>query len=321
MNPDLSALKTLLETSQSFVILSHIRPDGDAYGTSLALGHLLRALGKTVHVYNEDGMIPLYEFLPDHQLLKKTPVQAPDAETKILAVDTAEIRRLGETFSSWNRIPDLNLDHHISNTRFGKLNHIDAESPASAQVLFEVIEALSLPCPAPVAHLLFVGLTMDTGSFRFRQTTARTFDVAAQLVRHGADPALIAQQCYQNYAPSRLLLQREVLNAVQFTSNQRIARYRLTQEMLQRSGADAEENEGFVESLLAVRTVEASFVLEEISPEVTRASLRSRGNVDVQKIASTFGGGGHRLAAGIRSQLTMNELETRILQAIEAQLP
>ena len=310
------SIRNLISDHQQFALFSHLRPDGDAYGSSLGFALSLQAAGKKVFVYNEDGLSPMFTFLPQSPLITTTPALPPSSETAIIALDTASQDRLGATFLSWGIQPNLNLDHHISNTLYGKINWIDSDSPASAQVLFELIQRLELPLTAEVAQCLYVGIMTDTGSFRYRQTTAKTLEIAAALIRAGADPAELSQACYQSYSSSRLLLQREVLNTIQFDHHDQIAYFRLTPEMFKISGAKSEETEGLIESLQCVRTVEVAFVLEKVDETTTRVSLRSRGKIDVQKIASVFGGGGHTLAAGIRSQLPISELEQKLLEKI-----
>ncbi len=319
MMNSLDSLKNLILNNKRFALFSHLRPDGDAYGTSLGFALSLRAAGKEVALYNEDGLSPLFEFLPQSQLISRPPT-TPPSETILIAVDTATQDRLGPTFLSWKTEVDLNLDHHISNSGYGKINWIDAESPASAQVLYEIILALKLPLTPEVAQCLYVGIMTDTGSFRYRQTTAKTLEIAAGLIRAGASPSELSQACYQSYPASRLLLQKEVLNTVQFDHHQQIAYFSLTPEMFQISGAHSDETEGLVESLQSVRSVEVAFVLEKIDEKTTRASLRSRGTIDVQKIASEFGGGGHTLAAGIRSRLPLAELKQKLLEKIRISL-
>jgi phosphoesterase RecJ-like protein len=319
MNP-ISPLQGMILENDHFTLLSHVRPDGDAYGTSLGFALSLAAAGKTVAVYNEDGLSPLFHFLPQSNLIQKTPAQRPPVKSAYLAVDTASQDRLGATFASWGVQPDLNLDHHISNTGYGKINWIDPQSPASGEVLYGVIQSLQLPLTPEVAQCLYVGIMTDTGSFRYRQTTAKTLEVAAALIRAGADPTDLAQACYQSYPASRLLLQREVLNTVRFDHQNQIAYFRLTPEMFELSGAKTEETEGIIESLQCVKTVEVAFVVESLDAQTTRVSLRSRGKVDVQKIASEFGGGGHTLAAGIRSKLPIAELEQKLLEKINFSL-
>ena len=316
----LASLQKLVDQNARFLVVSHVRPDGDAYGSTLGLALVLRALGKDVRVHNEDGLSPLFEFLPGAEGLRGKPV-APEPDRVLIAVDCADQKRLGTTFDAWQRTPDVNIDHHVSNPGYAKLNLIDAESPATAQVLFEIFAALNWPLTAGAAANLYVGLMTDTGSFRYRQTTARTFEVAAKLVSTGADPTDLAEACYQSYRAERLLLVKEVLGSIHFADRNRIAWFTLTPEMYARSAAIPDESEGLIEHLQAVKSVECAFLLEALPDGLTRASMRSRGTVDVQKICQEFGGGGHRLAAGLRTKLSPAELEKKLIDLIAQQLP
>jgi phosphoesterase RecJ-like protein len=316
----LSSFRQLCEQRERFVIVSHVRPDGDAYGSTLGLALALRARGKDVRVLNQDGLSPLFEFLPGSEGLREKPV-APEPDRIIIAVDCADQKRLGAIFDSWQRAPDVNIDHHVSNPGYAKINLVDAESPATAQVLFTIFSALKWLLTPGIAANLYVGLMTDTGSFRYRQTTAETFEVAAHLVRAGADPTDLAEACYHSFRAERLLLVSEVLNGIHFANQNRVAWFALTPEMYARSGAIPDESEGLIEYLQAVKTVECAFLLESLPDGLTRASMRSRGTVDVQKICQEFGGGGHRLAAGLRTKLAPAELETKLIELIAKQLP
>jgi phosphoesterase RecJ-like protein len=321
LHPDLLAsLQKLCDRHERFLVISHVRPDGDAYGSTLGLALSLRALGKDVQVVNADGLSPLFEFLPGSQSFLSTP-GAPDPDRLIIAVDCADAKRLGAVFDQWQRAPDVNIDHHISNPGYAKLNLIDADSPATAQVLYEIIAALKWPLTPDVAANLYVGIMTDTGNFRYRQTTAHTFEVAARLVAAGADPTDLAEACYQSFRAERLLLLREVFSAIHFANRNRVAWFCLTPEMYARSGAIPDETEGLIEYLQSVKTVEVAFLLESLPDGLTRGSMRSRGKVDVQQICREFGGGGHRLAAGLRTKLDPVALEKKLLDLIAKQLP
>jgi len=321
LEPDLLAvLHKLCAHQERFLIVSHVRPDGDAYGSTLGLALTLQAMGKDVHAVNSDGLSPLFEFLPGSKGLLAT-YPAPEPDRLIIAVDCADQKRLGPVFDQWKRPPDVNIDHHVSNTGFAKLNLIDAESPATAQVLYEIISALKWPLTPDVAANLYVGIMTDTGNFRYRQTTVQTFEVAARLVAAGADPTSLAEACYQSFRAERLLLIAEVFKAIHFADHNRIAWFSLTPEMYARSGAIPDETEGLIEYLQAVKTVEVAFLVEALPGGLTRASLRSRGKVDVQKICQELGGGGHRLAAGLRTKLDPAALEKKLLELIAEQLP
>jgi phosphoesterase RecJ-like protein len=320
--PDLLAsFQKLCDCHERFLVVSHVRPDGDAYGSTLGLALSLRALGKDVVVTNADGLSPLFEFLPGSDGLKAPLAGAPEPDRAIIAVDCADAKRLGAAFDQWQRQPDANIDHHVSNPGYARLNLVDPESPATAQVLCEIISALKWPLTPQVAANLYVGLMTDTGNFRYRQTTARTFEIAARLVSAGADPTDLAEACYQSFRAERLLLIGEVFKAIHFTNRNRVAWFGLTPEMYTLSGAIPDETEGLIEYLQSVKTVEVAFLLESLPDGLTRASMRSRGKVDVQRICREFGGGGHRLAAGLRSKLDPATLEKRLLDLIAKQLP
>jgi phosphoesterase RecJ-like protein len=322
LQPDqLDSLQKLCAQHERFLIISHVRPDGDAYGSTLGLALSLQGAGKEVQVTNADGLSPLFEFLPGSKALTVTLPVPPEPDRLIISVDCADQKRLGPAFDQWQRLPDVNIDHHVSNPGYAKVNLIDAASPATAQVLFEIITALNWPLTAEVASNLYVGLMTDTGNFRFRQTTAHTFAIAGKLVEAGADPTDLAQSCYQSFRPERLLLMKEVFNSIHFANKERVAWFFLTPEMYARSGAIPDETEGLIEYLQAVRTVECAFMLEALPGGMTRGSMRSRGHVDVQKICQEFGGGGHRLAAGLRSKLAPAELEKKLLELIGQQIP
>ena len=317
----LVSLQKLCDRHERFLVISHVRPDGDAYGSTLGLALSLRAMGKDVQVVNADGLSPLFEFLPGSKGLTATLPGAPEPDRLIIAVDCADEKRLGAVFDQWQRAPDVNIDHHVSNPGYAKLNLIDAASPATAQVLYEIITALKWPLTPDVAANLYVGIMTDTGNFRYRQTTAHTFEVAARLVSAGADPTDLAEACYQSFRAERLLLLREVFNAIHFANRERVAWFILTPETYVRSGANPDETEGLIDYLQAVKTVEVAFLLESLPGGFTRASMRSRGKVDVQRICREFGGGGHRLDAGLRTKLDPVALEKKLLDLIANQLP
>jgi phosphoesterase RecJ-like protein len=269
---------------------------------------------------NADGLGRLFEFLPGSRTLQAPEAKAPEADRAIIAVDCADQERLGTVFDSWQRPPDINIDHHVSNPGYAKINVIDPESPATAQMLYEIIAALGLPLDAGIAANLYVGLMTDTGGFRYRQTTARTLEIAARLIEAGANPTDLADQCYSSFRKERLLLVREVLNSLKIANHDRVAWFYLSPEIYARSGATPDESEGLIEFLQEVKTVEVAFLLEALPDGLTRGSLRSRGKVDVQKICATFGGGGHRLAAGLRTKLEPAVLEKKLLDLIAGQL-
>lgn len=318
-SPELISLLEKLKESRSVCILGHVRPDGDAYGSTLGFGLSLEAAGKTVHLFNQEGMNATYSFLPGAEKLKTTPSKSPDCDL-VVSVDTSVESRLGAAFMGWNRKVDLNIDHHVSNTNYGQLNLIDSTLPATAALLLKIIQAGSLPLPPETASNLFVGLSTDTGSFRYRGTTGETFQAAASLVAAGADSAELSRHCYQSVTPQKFELTRLALQTIRFEKDRRLGFMELTPEMFLASGATGADTEGLVDFLQDIQTVTLAALFEFRDSENLKVSLRSKGEVNVSQLASEFGGGGHPSAAGINLKGSARELQHKILDRLRQAL-
>jgi len=296
--PSLQSLGTQISAASSVAVFSHMKPDGDAYGSALGLGLTLRHLGVKVTIYNQDGLLDMYRFLPGSALIEKTPSLAP-LHDLIVSLDTSTEERLGSNFLAWEKKVDINLDHHVSNTLYGKINHINPDVPATASLVIDLIQTCQWPLHADAASCLFVGLSTDTGSFRYRGTTAATFRQAADLSTAGADTAELSRLCYQSMSPQRFALLRLAYESLKTECNHTLAYYTLTPEMFTQTGAKPEDTEGIVETSLSVNSIEAGALFEIKSDGSLKVSLRSKGKINMSQIASSFGGGGHPGAAGI----------------------
>ena len=216
-----------LRENQRFAVLGHVRPDGDALGSQLALGLSLKKLGKDVRIWNEEGMLEKYSFLPNANLLTKPPAEPEDVDVAI-ALDTAIQNRLGTALPAVRSAKVwINIDHHPSNPGYGDLVYVDPDSPATGQILFELIKSEKLPVDFAIAENLYVAISTDTGSFQYPNTTARTFEIAAELVRAGVDVGLISQLTYENYPRRRVELLRDLLGTMRFDANDRVASFGL----------------------------------------------------------------------------------------------
>ena len=198
-----------LGSAQHPVLLTHLRPDGDAFGSLLGLGHALRDLGTNPKLFVEGGMIDMYRFLPGSDLVQDLPDAMPETDC-LVALDTSTRERLGQKTVSWIRPIDIVIDHHISNPGYGSANLIASEIPSTTGVLFKLFESAGWKISPSTATCLFTGLTTDTGSFRYRGTNAETLHIAAKLVEFGADPSEIAKQCYLSISHERHALKRLV---------------------------------------------------------------------------------------------------------------
>jgi bifunctional oligoribonuclease and PAP phosphatase NrnA len=302
---------------QRFVILSHVRPDGDALGSQLALALSLEQLGKDIRVWNEDGMLEKYSFLARAQLLTKPPSGAADVDVAV-ALDTAIQNRLGTAFQAIRMAKIwINIDHHPSNPGYGDLVYVDPAAPATGQILFELIRSERLPFDRAIAENLYVAISTDTGSFQYPNTTARTFEIAAELVRAGVDVGRISQQVYENYPRRRVELLRELLRTMRFEGGGRVASFSLSLKTAAELGVLPEDNEGLIDHLRAIRGVIVAVFFEELPDGKVRVSMRSKSEkTDVCAICQKFGGGGHTLAAGARVRGSLAEVEQKILEAI-----
>lgn len=307
----------VLRSQERFAILSHVRPDGDALGSQLGLGLSLSKMGKTVMVRNEDGLLEKYSFLPGGEFLQ-TPLSEPQDFDVAIVLDTATQSRIGTAMElvrsakTW-----INIDHHPSNPRYGDLVYIDSTAPATGQILFELITSQNLPMDAAIAENLFVAISTDTGSFQYPNTTARTFEIGAELLRCGVNVGRVSQLLYENYPRRRAELLRELLGTMRFEGRGRVASFSLSLQTAQRLGAKPEDNEGLIDHLRAIQGVIVAVFFEELPEGKVRVSMRSKSDAaDVCAICEKFGGGGHKLAAGARVRGTLAEVEEKVLKEI-----
>jgi phosphoesterase RecJ-like protein len=313
----LDEIGALLRSAESFAIMSHVRPDGDALGSQLGLALSLARLGKTVMVRNEDGLLEKYGFLPGGEYLQTPLSEARDFDVAI-ALDTATQARLGNATSlvrsakTW-----VNIDHHPSNPGYGDLVYIDPTAPATGQILFELITSQGLPMDAAIAENLFVAISTDTGSFQYPNTTARTFEIGAELLRCGVNVGRVSQLLYESYPRRRAELLRELLGTMRFEGHGKVASFSLSLAVAARLGAKPEDNEGLIDHLRAIQGVVIAVFFEELPEGKVRVSMRSKSDAaDVCAICENFGGGGHKLAAGARVRGTLGEVEERVLKEI-----
>ena len=305
----------VLREHNKFAVLSHVRPDGDALGSTLALALSLKGLGKEVRAWNEEGMLEKYNFLAQAELLTQPPSEPEDFDV-VVALDTAVQNRLGTTTSAVRHAKLwINIDHHPSNPRYGDLVYIDPTAPATGQILFEFLTNQNFPITPEIAENLYAAISTDTGSFQYPNTTVRTFEIAAELVRCGVEVGRISQLLYENFPRRRIELLRELLGTMQFGCDGKLAWFSLSQAAALALGVIPEDNEGLIDHLRATRGVIVAIFFEELIDGKVRVSMRSKNEaVDVCAICTQFGGGGHVLAAGARVRGTLPEVEKKIVE-------
>ena len=306
----------VIAAHERFVIMSHVRPDGDAIGSQIALGFSLMAMGKTVHLVNEDGVPESLEFLPGAVKVTRPPTEALDVEVAI-ALDTATKPRLGEgalhaasKASVW-----LNIDHHISNPAYGDFNLIDATKPATGQIVYEMIRKLDYPLPDETRDAIYVAVSTDTGSFQYGSTTAATYEMGADLIKRGLDVGKINAETYDSHPIRRLELMRALLNTLAMSEDGRLAHWELSDATREKLALQPDDSEGLIDLIRGVKGVRVAAFFEELEGGKIRVSMRSKDKgVNVCDVALKFGGGGHALAAGIRMPGPMAEAKKRVLR-------
>lgn len=315
-NADFSRIAAELHDAQSIAVLSHVRPDGDAYGSQLALGLSLRALGKEVAIWNEDGMLAKYSFMSGSELLERPPAEPRSFDLGV-ALDTAIQNRLGTPFEAVRAPKWINIDHHPTNPRYGDLNFIDPFAPATGEILFEFLSTQNFPIDQAIAENLFVAISTDTGSFQYPNTTARTFAIGSELVARGVNIGRVSQLLYESFPRRRIELLRDLLATMRFAAEGRVACFSLSLKTAAALGVKPEDNEGLIDHIRAIEGVIVAVFFEELVDGKVRVSMRSKSEAaDVAAICQSFGGGGHKLAAGARVRGTLSEVEGRVLEAI-----
>src|SRR6516164_8762385 len=317
MNVSFREIARAIRTANRFAILSHVRPDGDAIGSQIALAHSVLQLGKTVVAWNEHGLPESFRFLKESNLITKPPLEAEKFDV-VIALDTASRQRLGSTLEAINCAGKwINIDHHISNPGYGDLVYIDPVAPATGEIIYELLRAENLPLTGAAADALYVAISTDTGSFRYPNTTARTFEVAAELILSGVNAGAISNKLYESYPKRRVQLLGEILPKAAFDLDDKVASLTLTNEVKERLHIQHDEIDGLIDYVRSVNTVVVALFFEELAEARVRLSARSKSEkIDVNRICSEFGGGGHPRAAGARIRGKLEEVRTVVLKRV-----
>ncbi len=314
-------IREALRGTRRILVVSHLRPDADALGSTIAAALWLSNEGYDVTAWNEEGMLDKLAFLPCSELVTKPP-SLPVSFDAVLALDTSVKSRLGTVL---NAVSSASLwiciDHHKSNEGYADLNLIDPSRPATGQILAEAFLAEGVTITHQMAVNLFAAISTDTGSFQYQGTGAETFDIAAALIRRGVDVAEISRSLYESQPRRRLELLRHALVHARFTCNGCVASFALTLVDIAALGIMSEDNEGIIDQLRSVEGVKAAVFFEELPEGNVRLSLRSKdSSFDASALCAQFGGGGHPMASGARIRGTLPEVERRVLAAICAAL-
>ena len=280
---------------QRFVLASHVRPDGDAIGSQLAMAYALRAMGKQVRIINRDPAPPPLFALPGVSEIEIAE-RADDPGDAVIVMESGELARTG--VAGLERGFIINIDHHIGNTMYGAVNWFDVSAAACGEMVFDLVGDLGVPLTPEIAVHIYVALLTDTGSFHYSSISPRTFDIARQCVEAGVDPRWVARAVFDNNTLAHLKLLGAVLNAMELDPSGRVATLRVDRTLAAQCGATYEDTEGIINMPLSVKDIQGVVFFKENGTDDWRISMRSKGDVDINAVARLYGGGGHKNASG-----------------------
>jgi phosphoesterase RecJ-like protein len=301
-----------LKNSNHIIIASHKDPDGDAIGSLIAMGLALEALNKNITLYNESSIPSAYRFLPSVERIVRQIKETNTYDTAII-LDCADFQRIGKISSVISKIPVIiNIDHHITNTRFGNFNLIDTSACAATVIIYNLLKEMALPINSAIATSIYTGILTDTGSFRFANTNKSAFAICEKMVEAGVDPYNVARHIYGRYSLGQIKLLNLALESIEISDNGKMSMMILTKNMFDETGTRPEDIHGLINYAKSIENIKIAALIHELSHNY-HVSLRSVGTFDVGMIACSFGGGVHYRAAGFNIESTLSDIKTQML--------
>jgi len=313
-----------IKDSKNFLITSHTNVEGDALGSELAFYRLIKALGKQVTVVNQDDPPLIYKFLPGIDKIRKFKENmTADKFDCFVLLDCADLKRCGKVSTlSRNNKPVLNIDHHISNEKFGKVNWVEPGYSSCSEMVYKLYKELGVALDKDTALLLYVGMLTDTGSFRYSNTTSTTHKIVSELLSFNLDVAGIYKKVYQNLAFQDLQLLMAILPTMRQLCKGELVWIEIKKNLLKNRIISFDLTEQILTLARTINDVEVIVLFKEVlgKKEEVRVNFRSQGKVDVNKVARFFGGGGHKTASGATVKGGLEEVKRRVLAKIKQSL-
>lgn len=311
----LSKTVEAIKSGQTFLVLAHEGPDGDAMGSTLALVNALNEMGKEATAFNVDGVPEKFNFLPGSDRVV-TQIDAGRTFDVVFVLDVGELRRAQLDVRPMCTTL-INVDHHPFSEDFGDIYYLDTEASATAAILYRVIKELGHPFSVDVATCIYTAILSDTGSFRYSSANGESFAIAGEMVDVGVDPWYVAGGLYESQEVERLQLLGLALNTIQVSPCGRCAAMVVTQKMLDQVGVGPEFSDSFVNYPRSINGVEVSLFFREIDATTFKLGMRSKGTIDVGALAREFGGGGHHNAAGAELSGCIDDVMQDTLKRID----
>ncbi len=309
----------VIKSHNRFLIAGHVNPEGDAIGSQLAMAGLLKMLGKQVRIINQDCVPKNILFMPDTECVEQIESidkQKVDFEVAII-LDSPTLERIGSVKDIIQGKYIVNIDHHISNSKFGDINWVDAHCSSAGEMVFELFKASNVALDDASALCIYVAIMTDTGSFRYSNTSPRTHQIAADLLLYNVNPKQVYEHVYETKSFNTFKLLAEVLANLKKTDDSKFVWFRVTNEMITRNGLSADCCEDFIAFVRMIEGAEVVAFLREMDNKPgVKVSFRSKTDIDVNLIAKTFGGGGHQAASGCVIEKGMDEAEKMLISVV-----
>lgn len=312
-----------LKNEDDFLIATHLNPDGDGLGSALALSMALQAMGKKTALLCRDQIPKICRFLPDNEKFNTFETLLSQGRPRydfknLILVDCNDVDRITNDKTLASKLSfekSVVIDHHETEKDFGDLKWISHDSPATAVMVYHIVKGLGITITKDIAVNLYAGIAVDTGNFRHDNTSADALRIAADLVEAGAKPAAIYRELFESWSSGRFNLFTRALGALQ--TNDGIAVTVITGKMFEETSSSADDTENFVEFPRIVKDIKVSLLLREVDEKSCKVSLRSKGDINVAKIAAEFGGGGHKNAAGCTIKANVEIAKAKLLSKIK----
>lgn len=313
------AVIKLIGDSRNIAILSHIMPDGDNIGSSLALYNALSKIGKNAVFILDDDVPEVYKFLKGSQKTEK-----PYNDHKfdlVIVLDCGDAGRLGRSSRYLEGTKVINIDHHLSNSNFGLYNIVDTSAAATGEIIYRLINRLEIALDKDICECIYTGIVTDTGQFQYSNTTDLTHEIAADLIRHGAEPWKLYRAIYQNNSKSKMRLTGEAINSLEFHFQSKIASMIIRKEVFESVGAKDEDADGIINFARDINGVEVALLFKETEDGRVKIGFRSKDFINVSEIAQEFGGGGHKRAAGATVAGAVENIKEKVIESVIKAFP
>ncbi len=305
----------IINRNSTFLITTHITPEGDAIGSELALFLILKKLGKKAMILNSDTVPLIYRFLPHSEAIVVSNSLSGDYDV-LFIVDCENLKRTGLKIEG--AITEIAvIDHHITSKPFGDHSWIEPSASSTGEMIYELAVSVGVNIDTDIATNLYTCILTDTGSFRYSSTTPKALKIAGLLLEKGIDPWRVTEEVYESQSLNRIRLLGMALSKIEISDDGKIAWIVVTQDMYRDTATTAEDTENFANYPRAIRNVDVSIFFRELENGRFKISFRSKGHIDVSAVAQIFGGGGHHNAAGCVIEAGLNEVKRIVISAIK----